>query len=99
MTVEPLACARLILLEAPLRGRLTLRFRTIQVCPKDLASVLRQAERAVNRPMAARSGWRTPMSDMRRREFTPQNWSRSQLSTSCQAVLKQLAAAVLRIGT
>ena len=31
-------------------GRLTPRFRTIQVCPKDLPSALRQAERAVNRP-------------------------------------------------
>src|SRR5262249_57863031 len=47
----------------------TTRFRTIQVCPKDLASVLREAERAVNRPMAARGGWRTPMFGMRRREF------------------------------
>src|SRR5262245_47822687 len=32
-----------------LRGWLTPRFRTIQVCPKDPASPQRQAERAVNR--------------------------------------------------
>jgi hypothetical protein len=34
----------------PFEGRLTPRFRTIQVCPKDPASALRHAERAVNRP-------------------------------------------------
>src|SRR6476469_11044699 len=34
-----------------LRGtRAKPRFRTIQVCPKDLPAALRQAERAVNRP-------------------------------------------------
>ena len=42
------------------RGRPPLsRFRTIQVCPKDLASALRQSELAVNRPTAARRAWRT----------------------------------------
>src|SRR5262245_51590236 len=33
-----------------LRGRPTPRFRTIQVCPKDLASAVRQSDRAANRP-------------------------------------------------
>jgi hypothetical protein len=34
-----------------MRGRPpTPRFRSIQVCPKDVAFALRQAERAVNRP-------------------------------------------------
>jgi hypothetical protein len=32
------------------------RFRTFQVCPKDLASALRQADRAVNRPTAQAVG-------------------------------------------
>src|SRR5262245_26610753 len=45
-----------------------LRFRTIQVCPKDLLAILQQVERAVERPVAPmREG--APMSDMRRREF------------------------------
>jgi DNA invertase Pin-like site-specific DNA recombinase len=30
------------------------RFRTIQVCPKDLPATLQQVERAVNRPSAPR---------------------------------------------
>src|SRR6516165_10284407 len=38
----------------------TPRFTTIQVCPKDLASGLRQADPAVNWPKAARDGPRTP---------------------------------------
>src|SRR5438874_7808959 len=51
------------------------RFRTIQVCPKDLACGLRQAERAVDRasgPVARRrqtTGEKVPMFGMRRREF------------------------------
>ena len=43
------------------RGRgsaASLRFRTIQVCPKDLPAHLRQIERAVSRPTAAQGGWR-----------------------------------------
>jgi len=39
-------------------------FRTIQVCPKDLPAFLRQVEPAVDRPAG-----RSPMSDMRRRQF------------------------------
>jgi hypothetical protein len=33
------------------------RFRTIQVCPKDLASALRQAEHAAYRPQAPRGAF------------------------------------------
>src|SRR6516164_2539725 len=40
------------------------RFRTIQVCPKDLPALLRQAERAVDRPAAKPQ--EGPMSDLRR---------------------------------
>ena len=43
------------------RGRgsaASLRFRTIQVCPKDLPAHLRQVERAVSQPTAAQGGWR-----------------------------------------
>src|SRR5262249_43213258 len=51
----------------------TPRFRTIQVCPKDLPTALRQAERAVNRPNwpvgGIASGRKSPMLDMKRREF------------------------------
>src|SRR5215471_14014749 len=41
------------------RGRLTPRFRTIQICPKDFPASLREAGRAVNRP-SARQGPRKP---------------------------------------
>src|SRR5262249_44146547 len=72
-------CAVLVCVEALLRGGLTPRFRTIQVWPKDLPSVLRQVEGAVNR-MPSPSGWprwrrrrptgeEVPMSSIRRREF------------------------------
>jgi hypothetical protein len=44
------------------------RFRTIQVCSKDLLPVLRQVERAVDRAAASKVRW-SPMSDMKRREF------------------------------
>src|SRR6516162_9402463 len=50
-------------------GRLPPRFRTIQVCPKDVACDLRQAERAVNRPTPREAVGGTPMFGMRRREF------------------------------
>jgi hypothetical protein len=33
------------------------RFRTIQVCPKDVPAVLRQAERPVDRPQGAVGCW------------------------------------------
>jgi hypothetical protein len=57
------------------------RFRTIQVSPKDAAASLRQVERAANRPQRAgcplvvtteskgTASGRTPMLDVRRREF------------------------------
>jgi len=35
-------------------GPPTPRFRTIQVCPKDLPTIMRQVERAVDRPAAPR---------------------------------------------
>jgi hypothetical protein len=35
---------------ARLRSVIRARFRTIQVCPRDLASALRQAKRAVTQP-------------------------------------------------
>src|SRR5215831_8261783 len=44
------------------------RFRTIQVCPKDLPIPLRHLERAVDRPAAPKVRER-PTSGMRRREF------------------------------
>src|SRR5262249_34871903 len=48
--------------------RRPLRFRTIQACPKDLLTALRQVEHAVDRPAApTREGG--PMSDMKRRVF------------------------------
>src|SRR5262245_48956911 len=51
-------------------GRLTPPFRTIQVCPKDLASDLREAERAVSRPTGgARRLEDHPMFSIRRRQF------------------------------
>jgi ABC transporter substrate binding protein len=45
------------------------RFRTIQLCPKDLPVPLRQAERADDRWRRQAGG--SPMSGMRRREFIP----------------------------
>src|SRR6516165_7213184 len=79
MAVEPLAMCYPGLAGGTLRGRLKPRFRTIQVWPKDLPSVLRQVEGAVNR-MPSPSGWprwrrrhptgeEVPMSSIRRREF------------------------------
>src|SRR5215831_2489365 len=44
----------------------TSRFRTIQVCPKDLPGAVRQAERGGG---GIRIGKEVPMLDMRRREF------------------------------
>jgi hypothetical protein len=65
MAVQPLAMCYSGLVGDTLRGRPPLpRFRTIQVCPKDLASALKQAERAVNRPVGG-----PPMFGMRRRAF------------------------------
>jgi hypothetical protein len=52
------------------RGPTGTRFRTIQVCPKDLRLALRQAERAVIR--RDREGYgigEVPMLDTKRREF------------------------------
>src|SRR5262249_22346299 len=46
-----------------------LRFRTIQVCPNDLAVLLQQVERAVDQLSAPRRVGRRPMFGMRRREF------------------------------
>src|SRR5262249_4489752 len=48
IAAEPLAMCYPALAGDTLRGRPTPRFRTIQGYPKDLASALRQAERAVN---------------------------------------------------
>src|SRR5258708_40290680 len=51
------------------------RFRTFQVCPKDLPAAPRQAERAENRAHRSVGCWwsllggRKTMSHMRRREF------------------------------
>jgi hypothetical protein len=45
------------------------RFRTIQVCPKDLPAVLRQAEAAVRSATAASRLGVIAMSDVRRREL------------------------------
>src|SRR5262249_61971520 len=55
-------------------GRLTPRFRTIQVCPKDLAGLPRAGCGAGNRPdgvsrRADSASGRVPMLDMKRREF------------------------------
>jgi hypothetical protein len=52
-----------------MRTRPTPQIRTIQVCPKDVACDLRQAERAVNRPTPREAVGGTPMFGMRRREF------------------------------
>src|SRR5215471_11747373 len=79
MAAQPLAMCYPGLAGGTLRGRLTPRFRTIQVWPKDLPSVLRQVEDAVNR-MPSPYGWprwrrrrptgeEVPMSSIRRREF------------------------------
>ena len=68
MAAEPLAMCYPGLAGGTLRGRLTLRFRTIQVCPKDLQALTRQVERAVDRVRGAKAG-ESPMSGMRRREF------------------------------
>jgi hypothetical protein len=50
------------------------RFRTIQVCPKDLPAALRQVGRAENRAHGSggadsASGRKVPMLDLRRRQF------------------------------
>jgi hypothetical protein len=50
------------------RQRSSPRFRTIQVWPKDLPALLRQAEREVDRAAGGKAGG-SPMSDLRRREF------------------------------
>src|SRR5262249_57757155 len=64
MAVEPLANVLSCSGWRHLRGRPTPRFRTIQVCPKDLSARLLHAEDAVVRPLG---GGR--MVDLRRREF------------------------------
>src|SRR6516164_2487264 len=55
MAVEPLAIVLSWSGWRHVEGRLTPRFRTFQVCPKDLPALLRQAERAADRPNARRS--------------------------------------------
>ena len=61
---------------APVRldRRLSARFRTIQICPKDLLATLWEAERAGGRPLGSVGCWWSlqggrPMFDIRRREF------------------------------
>src|SRR5215471_7232219 len=79
MAAQPLAMCYPGLAGGTLRGRLTPRFRTIQVWPKDLPSVLRQVESAVNRKPSP-AGWprwrrrhptgeEVPMSSIKRRQF------------------------------
>src|SRR5262249_34177578 len=67
MAAEPLAIVLSWSGWRHFEGRLTPRFRTIQVCPKDL-TLRSEAGWACGRPPGAQGG-SEPMCDMRRREF------------------------------
>src|SRR5262249_19382015 len=79
MAAETLVMCYPALAGGTLRGRPAPRFRTIQVSPKDLPTLLRQADRAVNRllgpspagshPRRDMARGRKPMFDIRRRQF------------------------------
>src|SRR5262249_10873834 len=54
------------------------RFRTIQVCPKDLPAHLRQVERGGGRLTAAPGGWDTPGAQDEAARLYRGSWRRSR---------------------